>query len=255
MINYLFDGSYQGLLTALFESFERKNFEVQISEKDSYVSSFFEEELEIVSDSIKANRVMKGLKQKLNYEQIKQLYWVFLSEDIKARNVLFYIMQEVFRNNVHILENYGDDRVLYFHQMYTKVRRERHRMQAFIRFEKSNDGTFYCMIDPDFNVLPLIASFFKKRYTDQSWLIYDVKRKYGLLYNLSQIIEVNLAPQASNSGDITTSSIDIDEREIHFQTLWKQYFKSTNIEARKNIKLHLQHVPRRYWKYLTEKKD
>lgn len=253
MVNYLFDGTYQGLLTAVFESFERKNFDVQISEKDNYISSFFEEELEVASDPAKANRVMKGLKQKLKSEQLKQLYWVFLSEDAKARNVLFYMMQEVFRKNANIFENFGDERVLYFHQMYTKVRRERHRMQAFIRFEKSNDGTFYCMIDPDFNVLPLIASFFKKRYADQAWLIYDVKRKYGLMYNLSQIEEVNLLPQNSNSTEIMTSSIDIDDREIHFQTLWKQYFKSTNIEARKNMKLHLQHVPRRYWKYLTEK--
>ena len=33
----------------------------------------------------------------------------------------------------------------------------------------------------------------------------------------------------------------------------KNYFKSTNIVARKNTKLHTQHVPKRYWKYLTEK--
>ncbi|MGK4566274.1 DUF4130 domain-containing protein [Flavobacterium sp. 3HN19-14] len=44
------------------------------------------------------------------------------------------------------------------------------------------------------------------------------------------------------------------DKEGLYALLWNDYFKSTNIPARKNMKLHLQHVPKRYWKYLTEKK-
>ncbi|RYZ23730.1 MAG: DUF4130 domain-containing protein, partial [Chitinophagaceae bacterium] len=44
-----------------------------------------------------------------------------------------------------------------------------------------------------------------------------------------------------------------DEAESIYQELWKQYFKSVNIAARKNTKLHIQHMPKRYWKYLPEK--
>ncbi|RZL34744.1 MAG: DUF4130 domain-containing protein, partial [Pedobacter sp.] len=45
----------------------------------------------------------------------------------------------------------------------------------------------------------------------------------------------------------------LNEKEELYTHLWKDYFKSTNIESRKNTKLHVQHVPKRYWKYLTEK--
>lgn len=34
-------------------------------------------------------------------------------------------------------------------------------------------------------------------------------------------------------------------KEEHFQNLWKRYYQSTNIEARRNMKLHLQLVPKR----------
>ena len=44
------------------------------------------------------------------------------------------------------------------------------------------------------------------------------------------------------------------EEEINYQNLWKEYFDHTNIKERKNTKLHLQHVPKRYWRYLTEKR-
>ena len=46
----------------------------------------------------------------------------------------------------------------------------------------------------------------------------------------------------------------IAEEETLYQQLWQLYFASVNIPARKNMKLHIRHMPRRYWKYLTEKK-
>ena len=255
MIHYLFDGSYYGLLTAVFESFERKNFNVNIAEKDNFLGSMFDETVEIITDTEKAKRVLDGLKKKLKSQDFQKIYWAFLSEDQKARNAIFYIIQQLFKGQDAILDNFGDDQILYYHQTLKKVNREKHRMKAFIRFQKSNDGMYYCMVEPDFNVLPLILNFFKKRYADQPWLIYDVKRKYGLYYNLQHVEEVYLSPKESQALSTQTDSIDFDEKEEHFQTLWKQYFKSTNIEARKNMKLHLQHVPRRYWKYLVEKQD
>ncbi len=128
------------------------------------------------------------------------------------------------------------------------------RMKAFIRFSKSADDLYSAVIEPDFNVLPLIISFFKKRFADQRWLIYDVKRRYGYLYDLRDIQEVTLSDASNSNGDLAIQ-IELDQQETHYQQLWKAYFKATNIVARKNIKLHVQHVPKRYWKYLVEKQD
>ena len=47
----------------------------------------------------------------------------------------------------------------------------------------------------------------------------------------------------------------LDENEELYQKLWQQYFNSVNIAARKNMKLHIQHMPRRYWRHLVEKKS
>ena len=44
-----------------------------------------------------------------------------------------------------------------------------------------------------------------------------------------------------------------DDKEELYQKLWQQYFSSVNIAARKNMKLHIQHMPKRYWKHLVEK--
>jgi probable DNA metabolism protein len=80
-------------------------------------------------------------------------------------------------------------------------------------------------------------------------LIYDLKRKYGIYYDLETVEEIKLEfGHTSAEGESIFC-----EAEEEYQTLWKDYFKHVNIESRKNTKLHLQHVPKRYWKHLTEK--
>ena len=57
-----------------------------------------------------------------------------------------------------------------------------------------------------------------------------------------------------HSNTLEKSSVFTDE-EFEYQDLWNNYFKSTNIKSRINKKLHTQHIPKRYWKYLSEKKE
>ncbi|MFT3903274.1 MAG: TIGR03915 family putative DNA repair protein [Niabella sp.] len=251
---YLFDGSYAGFLCCVFESFERKEENVTLLMPQQFAGDFFRDKREIHTDVVKAKRVQDGLQRKIGADKAKDFYRVFLSEDERAWSASFKIITAIFKTGVAILENFGDADVLYFAQTLKKVSRERHRMKAFVRFQKSSDGMYFALIEPDFNVLPLVADFFRKRYADQPWLIYDVKRKYGLLYDKVAVSEVALSPEQKQSLTAPAIAITLDEQDERFKRLWQQYFKSTNIEARKNLKLHLQHLPKRYWKYLVEKK-
>lgn len=253
-MNYIFDGTYHGFLCCVFVNFERKDTDVQlqVEGEDASQADLFAEHRLIFTDLVKAQRVQTGLNKILRKSKAMDFFRVFLSEDRKAWAASFNIICQLFSGQAQILENYGDAEVLYFAQTLKKVSRERHRMKAFVRFSKSSDGLFFAVVEPDFNVLPLIVPFFKNRYADQSWLIYDVKRKYGLLYDKKSVMEVQLSPEEKQA--LTTDAvISLDEKDAHFQTLWKRYYQSTNIEARRNMKLHLQYVPKRYWKYLVEK--
>lgn len=250
---YIFDGSYTGFLCCIFEAFEMKEWNaVPVPEKLHHPNIFVPERT-IFSDLDKAKRVQTALKDKFGARTQSDFYRAFLSEDVEAFKVVFYIAILLFKGQINILQNFGDPAVLYYHQTLKKVSRERHRMKAFIRFSKTRDGLFYAIVEPDFNVLPLIIKFFKDRYTDQNWMIYDGKRKYGFYYDQHHISEITLDPSEQKDLNTTSLGIALDERDEHFQNLWKRYFKSTNIEARKNMKLHLKHVPKRYWKYLVEK--
>jgi probable DNA metabolism protein len=202
----------------------------------------------------KATRVWKGLIHKISSNALNQLYKTFLSEEQGIENTLLQYVEYVFANNKTIEHHFAHPAVLTVTQTAKKVHREKHRMEAFIRFQLTKDGLYYAICQPDFNVLPLIEKHFKERYADQRWLIYDSKRKYGIYYDLATVETVQLSFSSPVQNGHNIAEV-FDEREELYQQLWQQYFNSVNIAARKNMKLHIQHMPKRYWKYLPEKQQ
>ena len=253
MVTYVFDGSFNGILTAIFECFERKQSSVKLVSQDIYLTEMFGEVLTIFTDLQKSERVWNGLKAKLSKTSQNQFYKAFLSEDAKVFQHLFDFARYIFNHPEGYSKNFGNEHVLAITQMAQKVHREKHRMEAFIRFQKGSDHLFYTIVNPDFNVLPLILAHFKNRYADQPWIIYDERRKYGMYYDLKSVHEITFGFKPVGSSELAMEPVVLDEKELLYSTLWKDYFNSTNIKERKNMKLHIQHVPKRYWRYLTEK--
>ena len=175
-----------------------------------------------------------------------------MSEKEGVENIMLDAIRYILSSNVNSDKDYSHPLVLQMAQIAKMVGREKHRMEAFVRFKLTKDHIYFANIEPDFNVLPLIIKHFKSRYADQKWLIYDIKRAYGIYYDLenAEIMNIEL-PSGFNFSK--TDSDYFSEEEFEFQKLWQDYFKSTNIESRKNMKLHTRHVPKRYWKYLSEK--
>lgn len=249
---FVYDGSFAGLLTAIFDVYEQRKEDAIISTAKD-VSKLRNYLHEVTTDRKKAARVWNGLKKKVPLTVLKEIYYTYLSEVNGMETLLLYFIRYVMASRDDVENNYSDRNVLTVKQTAKNVAREKHRFEAFVRFNKLSDGLFYSVIEPDFNVLPIITPHFKRRYADQDWLIYDAKRKYGIHYKkeADELTEVILNAENTNEKSVT---LLYDENELHYQALWKNYFKSTNIQERKNMKLHLQHVPKRYWKYLSEKK-
>lgn len=246
------DGSFEGWLTTIFEIYEHGFKEVIIHTADKYQKSFFGKEYFVTSDEAKAKRVWEGLQKKLSVIALQQLNKAWLSEIAGIENTLLTYVQYVFSSKASIEKDCSHPAVLTVTDTAKKVHREKHRMEAFIRFQLTKDQLYYAIVEPDFNVLPLIQTHFKTRYADQRWMIYDARRRYGIYYDLQKVdcIQVNFE-EATNSGKDISGIYD--EEEKLYQHLWKTYFSSVNIASRKNTKLHIQHMPKRYWKYLTEK--
>ena len=248
----VYDGSFEGLLTAVFEIYEYKLPQPFIARQTATSGSLFGETHIVITNVEKSTRVYQKIKAIVSLKTISQLYDVYLSEIKEIENVLLRFIQYALQSSISIENDYTNADVLLIQQTSKKVNREKHRMKAFVRFQLTKDQLYYCIIQPDYNVLPLIGKHFRERYADQRWLIYDGLRKYGLYYNGDNIEEVQMHFEADLNNDQNLATLH-DEKEELYQQLWKQYFSSVNIQARKNMKLHIRHMPKRYWRFLVEK--
>lgn len=249
MTTLIFDGTWTGLLCCVFEIYERKIGLASLKTDKNFQPDAFGIAIRVVSIESNAKRVWTGLAKRISKKALGQLYSCYLSGLANIENVICDFVRLAFDSQESPEGAYAIPTVLRVKQVDRMVHREKHRMEAFVRFQLAKDNLYYACIDPDFNVLPLIARHFKNRYADQRWLIYDLKRKYGIYYDLEVVSEVQLEQMSNES--LPWDLLHSDEQL--YQLLWKDYFKHVNITERKNLKLHLMHVPRRYWKYLTEK--
>lgn len=250
---YVTDGSFEGVLCAIYASY-RAPAPTAIVDAAIYQTSLLDEVIEITTDEEIAQRVIKGIDAVSDGRAGRLCLMIFLSE-LDDANLLVYrlVRKLMWVKNADFLKNYADDDVLRAAQIRKMMGREIHRMHAFVRFQKASDGIYYALIDPDFDVIPLLDDHFVRRFADMSWRIFDVRRQYGIAYDGKA---VSLIDSLDGIIDPVLAQLDetiLDEQEKAFQALWKVYFDSVNIKARNNKKHHLRQLPKRYWKYLSEK--
>ncbi len=253
VLDFTYDGTFEGLLTVLFSVYESKSPPNSIQPEVTAQAGLFALPAHRETDEARAARVWDGLLKTMDTEARTRLYHVFLSEVPDRELLIFRYVDLALRSPVDVAENYAKADVRRVQRLAQQMFREKHRMEAFVRFEKTSDELFHASIEPDFDVLPLIAAHFTKRYADQRWLIYDRRRHYGLYYDLTRTDVVQFEAERPGAKSTDLAATVLDEREPLYKVLWQSYFDHVNIPERRNLKLHRRHMPLRYWRYLSEK--
>ncbi len=240
---YVTDGSFEGILTAVFEAYENKENPESIVARDSYQMSLDSAVREISTNEEKSGRVYNTVKEKMSQEALETMYKAWLSEHCDIGTALYKYIKIGLKVGRKVLSYLQNPDVLMVHDLAYKVFSEAHGFLGILRFKKLNSGLYYSKIEPDNNITMIITEHFAERLADQPWIIHDVKRNIFALYDTNQVVFIK--------ENILIPIDDGDDSII--EQLWKNYFKTIAIESRKNPKLQKQYLPRRYWKNLTEK--
>ncbi len=260
MTVYIFDNTLDGLLTAVFDSYALHQTEVQLLVEGQQLPLFADDPHLVITDDGKVSRVWKGMEKRISRAGLQVIALSWLSEDRTLNQPLFNYICKIFRQPVSarsIEHNASDIDILAVRNTCRRVLHESQRMKQFIRFQKAKDGTYLAVVSPDNNVLSLIIDHFQDRFNDQPWLIYDAHRHYGYYYDGKQppfritFEDESAVPFNLENGKLNDSFL-CDNDQL-FQDLWRTYFKAICIKERLNPRKQLNDMPRRYWKYMTEK--
>ncbi len=250
MLVFQYDKTFEGLLSAVFDAYAGKAFPERLVGAGEPEPMFTSRLQTVETAPGKADRVWHGLRKKMLSKASNMLSHVWLSELPGSDELLFRFIRKIFDSPPGLESNFTDRDALEVHQIALKVSRETEHIRQFVRFQKAGDDTYFAPIEPKFNCLPLSLPYFKDRFADQQWMIYDTRRGYGFYYDRRRVVEINLPNDPMNGAQLDEKLMAEDEKL--FQKLWNGYFKALEIKARHNPKLQRQNMPARFWKYMPE---
>jgi len=240
-VTWLCDGSLEGFLCALYESFRLRRLPERLT-RDRSTIDLFEEVYDIHTDDETAAKMMAHLRVQLAPDTLRRILHTTLCDDAAYERELLLYTRLALRDD-KALHDLSQPVVFAIEGYEKRLMRVVHRMYGFVRFEMLEDSSLYARIAPPCNVLPLIGRHFAKRMEGERFIIHDTSRNLILVWDT-----VNLAVHPI----LEASAPILHAEEQRYRGLWKSFFESVAIEERKNYKAQRNFVPLLYREYMSE---
>ena len=158
------------------------------------------------------------------------------------RFALLYRLLWRLQANGRLMEDKADPEIRRLEEMDKNVRRDSHKMHAFVRFrliEDEEGGEHYvAWFEPEHHILRANAGFFVRRFANMKW---SILTPAGSLHWDGEVVSEGPPAQRSNApgGD-------------PMEDLWRSYYASIFNPARLKIGAMLKEMPKKYWKNMPE---
>lgn len=245
MLYYIYDGTFDGLLTAIYDAYYEKDSPEQIVPLNNFVDNFLIRRIYIQTYAEKSRKVHDAIINKISKDAMTNIMYAYLSEHENAGIFILDYLRFGFKVGKIVDSYLSDNRVYNIRRLVTKITREKQLLAGIIRFRLLQNNIYYAPIETQYNTACLLGEHFADRMADQIFVIHDVKRNYGVFYDKTKWFMNDIELNAD---------VVLHEKELFYQELWKQYFESITIKDRINPKLQSNFMPKKYWKYLIEMK-
>ncbi|MET4896213.1 UdgX family uracil-DNA binding protein [Sphingomonadaceae bacterium jetA1] len=165
---------------------------------------------------------------------------VILSSD-PERFALLHTALDRLRHQPRLIEDQADPLVRRLDRLAKAVRRDIHKMRAFLRFRETGDEggpRYVAWFEPEHHIVRANAAFFVNRFTTMRWSI------------LTPEVSLHWDGQTLSEGPGATRA-DAPEGDPT-EAVWKTYYASIFNPARVKVGAMLKEMPRKYWKNMPE---
>ena len=237
---YTYDGSFDGFLCCIFDSYANKEVLTAICRDEDFVPTLFPSR-SILTDRIHANRVYAKIVKCSPYtaELLQKGFLTCLPE---KELHLYHLVVKLLRDGPAFLSNRSDETLYPVAKAVQHLSGEAHLLKGFVRFSELG-GVLGGEIQPKNRVLPLLRSHFCARYQGETFFLYDRTHREALFYAAGRAVirpleDFQMAPP--------------DETEARYRLLWKRFYDTVAIKERENPRCRMTHMPKRYWGTMTE---
>lgn len=268
-VAYLYDGSLEGLLCAIFATYENKEMPSDVVRAENLQARLGQDIREIETDLERAVRVQRGICRTCGPAAFDAVKSTSLSDEADTGTVVCrFVRYAMTKHRPHdcsgcsrksrcggmctksrrssALNDIAHPDVVRFHEINRRVYNERHRMLQFLRFEQLEGDLWFAQCNPTASVVPLIMDWFAGRFNTQAFMIYDEVHRIAGVY------------EGRDWHLVKTDQITVPERseeERIVQAAWKRFYNTIAVESRYNPELRRQFMPKRFWKNIVEMKE
>ncbi|HVF84303.1 MAG TPA: UdgX family uracil-DNA binding protein [Sphingomicrobium sp.] len=157
------------------------------------------------------------------------------------RFALLYAVLWKLRGNRQALEDRADPLVNRVEKLAKEVRRDAHKMHAFVRFREVTEGEgtrFVAFFEPDHHIVRREAGFFVRRFNTMRWSI------------LTPALSIHWDGETLSEGPGATRAEAPDGDPL--EETWKTYYASIFNPARLKVGAMLKEMPKKYWRNMPE---
>jgi len=237
---YIYDNTFDGLLTAIFDIYASGDSDAIITSSDQNENISLYGSKNIVTDPAKSARVQKGLRR-LGPDVSVRMYKAWLSRSDGVEDLMLAVMRIGFAAGKDPFALRHHDVVCRLDGICRKVGWEAERMLQFVRFIKLSEDMYAADIEPEYDVLELIGDHFHERFPRSRFIIRDLRHRRAIV-STSSGWHITFLPEGNPPLP----------KDGEYENLWKTYFKTIANESRINLRLQQHHVPLKYRKHLTE---
>ena len=144
MIIFVYDKTFEGLLTAVFDAYSRRTFPDLLVTEGEPFPLFYDEAIRIYTDDRKAERVWKGLEKKISKSSLSGLTVTWLSELPEVDLLLFRYIRKAIDAPATIEFNLGDPDILETAKILEESKQRTLASDAILSFPKSGGWNLLC---------------------------------------------------------------------------------------------------------------
>jgi uracil-DNA glycosylase len=154
--------------------------------------------------------------------------------------IMYRLLWRLVYEEPELLSITTDNDVMMMHRMVSEVRRDSHKMKAFVRFKQVEcyENTYIAWHEPTHYVLERVAPFFVRRFTSMHW---SILTPYASAYwNGDKLRFGEGQPRSSIPHDDAV------------EELWKTFYRHIFNPARIKMDMMLSEMPKKYWHTMPE---
>ncbi len=238
---YAYDGSFEGLMCCVFESYERKE-NPSVIRPPGVEPGLFDTAKWIETDEHKAERVFNSIPLKISSQAQELVKLGFLTCAPHKELLIYHFLRLGFKHGSKVMTMLTNDTVHSLQKAERHLTSESHKFKGFVRFSIYGEA-LVAVIEPKNFVLPLLSQHFCDRFRNEAFMIYDKTHSMALIYQ-SQKAELIFVDKLTLP--------EVDATEIEHRRLWKQFYETIAIEGRNNPRCRRTLMPKRYWGQMTE---